>query len=70
MERNIAIVIAGGLIALAIMITNHWTINTLANGLTAAARLNRWTGEIELCSVEVKTLSGFNVSGAKLECGK
>jgi hypothetical protein len=70
MGRNIAIVVAGGLIALAIMITNHWTINTLANGLTAAARLNRWTGEIELCSVNVQTLSGANVTGARLECGK
>jgi hypothetical protein len=40
MGRNIAIVVGASLIAAAILIVNHWTINTTADGLTAAARLN------------------------------
>jgi hypothetical protein len=68
MERNIAIVLGASLIAAAILIVNHWTINTTADGLTAAARLNRWTGDIELCAVNPKTLSGGDVAGARLEC--
>jgi hypothetical protein len=68
MEQNIAIVLGASLIAAAILIVNHWTINTTADGLTAAARLNRWTGDIELCAVNPKTLSGGDVAGARLEC--
>jgi hypothetical protein len=69
MGRNIAIVVAGGLIALAIMVTNHWTINTPADGVVAAARLNRWTGAIELCSVDPKSLAGASsLAGGKVEC--
>jgi hypothetical protein len=70
MGRNIAIVIGAALIAASILVTNHWSINTMSTALTAAARLNRWTGEIELCSVDVKTISGSDVAGAKLECRK
>jgi hypothetical protein len=70
MGRSIAIVVGAGLIAAAILVTNHWTINTTSDGLTAAARLNRWTGAIELCAVDVSTLSGSDVRGAKLECTK
>jgi hypothetical protein len=70
MGRNISIVVAGALIAAAILIVNHWTINTQADNLVAAARLNRWTGEIELCPLDVKTLSGSDVRGGKLECSK
>jgi hypothetical protein len=43
---DVAIVFAGGLVALAIMLTNHWTISTQGNVVSLAARLNRWTGEI------------------------
>ncbi len=69
MGRNIAIIVGAALIAGAILVTNHWTINTTASGLTVGARLNRWTGAIELCDVDVKTLSGSNIGGGKLACG-
>jgi len=59
------------LIAAAIMVTNHWTINTPAEGVVAAASLNRWTGEIELCSVDPKSLAGGStVAGSKMVCNK
>jgi hypothetical protein len=67
--RDAAIVVAGGLVALAIMLTNHWTIST-QNNIVSAARLNRWTGEIELCAVNPSTLSGSDIRGGKVECSK
>jgi hypothetical protein len=71
MGQIIAIVIGAALIALAIIVTNHWTINTPADGVVAAARLNRWTGEIELCSLDPKTLAGASsLAGGKLECAR
>jgi hypothetical protein len=66
MGRNIVIVVGASLIAAAILIVNHWTINTTADGLTAPARPNRWTGEIQLCAVDPKTLSGGDVWGGEL----
>jgi hypothetical protein len=69
MGRNIAIVVGAGLIALAIMVTNHWTINTPADGVVSAARLNRWTGQIDLCWIDPKSLAGANsLAGGKVEC--
>jgi hypothetical protein len=68
MGRNIAIVVGAGLIALAIMVTNHWTLNTPADGIAVGARLNRWTGTIDLCSIDPKTVTGNSVAGAKVEC--
>jgi hypothetical protein len=66
MGRSIAIVVAGGLIALAIMVTNHWEINTSSAGQNF--RLNRWTGSIEVCSVDPKTIVGSSFAGAKVDC--
>jgi hypothetical protein len=70
MWRNIAIAFGALLIAAAIMITNHWTINTTADGLLVAARLNRWTGQIEICAINPKTITGTDVAGAKLDCSR
>jgi hypothetical protein len=68
MERNIAIVVGAALIALAIMVTNHWTINTPSDNLMAAARLNRWTGAIDLCAVDLNSITGGDLGGAKMDC--
>jgi hypothetical protein len=50
MNQSIAIIIAGALIAVAIMLTNHWTLlapdqSTLGDALL----LNRWTGAVVAC---------------------
>ena len=45
-----AIVIAGALIAVAIMLTNRWTLISTPNSVrTDALLLNRWTGTVEEC---------------------
>jgi hypothetical protein len=60
MNQAIAIVIAGALLALAIMLTNHWEMgNPWSPTQTGASvtpivppiyRLNRWTGVISICT--------------------
>ena len=69
MWRSIAIVVAGGVIALAILISNHWMIIPGgSNSIAATIRLNRWTGAIEVCSLNAKTPTGTNASGLELTC--
>jgi hypothetical protein len=68
MERSIAIAFGAFVIAAAIMITNHWTINTTADGLLVAARLNRWTGEVQICGLNSKSMSSTGFIGARMEC--
>jgi hypothetical protein len=41
-QQAAAIIIAGGLIAAAIALTNHWTLHQSDTTL----RLNRWTGNV------------------------
>ena len=44
-QQAAAIVIAGALIAVAIMVTNRWTLVSTPNSVrTDALLLNRWTG--------------------------
>jgi hypothetical protein len=44
-----AAIIAGGLvIAAAIALTSHWSVQTIS-GRPGAIRLNRWTGEVVWC---------------------
>jgi hypothetical protein len=47
-QQAAAIVIAGALIAGAIMLTNHWSFHQGA-GASFNVRLNRWTGAVETC---------------------
>jgi hypothetical protein len=69
MARNIAIVIGAGLITLAIMVTNHWEIIPGGtNGIAATIRLNRWTSSIDVCALNVKSVTGSNTSGIQLTC--
>jgi hypothetical protein len=69
MVQAIAIIVGAGLIAAAIMVTNHWSINTPADGVVIAARLNRWTGQIDLCSINPQSLAGTTgLAGGKVEC--
>jgi hypothetical protein len=67
MSQAVAIVFGAGLIALAIMVTHHWElIPGGANSLSATIRLNRWTGSMDVCALDGKTLS--YASGIKLTC--
>ena len=66
MVQAAAIAVGAALIALAIMLTSHWTTTTSSAGQTF--RLNRWTGSIEVCSVDPKTIIGPTFAGAKLDC--
>jgi hypothetical protein len=69
MGQNIAVVVGAGLIAMAIMVTNHWaTIPGGKNSIAATIRLNRWTGSIDVCSLNAKSVSGSNASGLQLTC--
>jgi hypothetical protein len=47
MTQPIAIVIAAALIAVAILVVNHWTLT--ASPSSQIMRLNRWTGTVEEC---------------------
>jgi hypothetical protein len=69
MGRNIAIVVGAVLIALAVLVTNHWTIIPGgANSIAATIRLNRWTGSIDVCSLNAKSPAGSNPAGIQLTC--
>jgi hypothetical protein len=54
MGRSVAIVIAGMSVAAAIMVSNHWQITLHGQQSLVAARLDRWTGKVELCAVDIK----------------
>jgi hypothetical protein len=43
-QQAAAIIIAGALIAAAIVFTNHWEV------VTGGMRMNRWTGTIIVCN--------------------
>jgi hypothetical protein len=52
MNQPIAIVLAGALIAGAILITNHWALGVAAE---LPVLMNRWTGNIVWCIPDVVT---------------
>ena len=69
MGQSIAIVVAGAMIAAAILVTNHWTLHTGASDFTTAVRLNKWTGAIDICFLNPNSLAGAKtLAGGKLEC--
>ena len=70
MGRNIAIIAGAGLIALAILVTNHWElIPSGTNGLGATIRLNRWTGAIDVCGIDSKSeRRSATAAGLELRC--
>jgi len=45
MSNQVAIIIAGFLVAGAIAVTNHWSVSQINNGY-GILQLNRWTGNI------------------------
>ena len=69
MGNLVAAVIAGALIAVAILITNHWQLKTSSNDLQVSLRLNRWTGQVGLCVIDPESVigSGRTLADAKIE---
>jgi hypothetical protein len=77
MGTPIAIIVGAVLIAVliaaALLVTNHWQLQ-VANNTATALRLNRWTGEVEVCALDAKSLRPETGSlagalgGARLEC--
>jgi hypothetical protein len=70
MVQAAAIVVGAVLVAAAIMVTNHWTLQTGAADFTTAVRLNRWTGSIDICFLDPSSIAAGakSLAGARLEC--
>jgi hypothetical protein len=57
MRLSFAVIIAGGLIAIAVLITFRWEISAAANEAGGIVyRLDRWTGEIVGCGASFPCL--------------
>jgi hypothetical protein len=71
MKTSLAICVAGALIAVAILTTCHWQLlgPRLSSG-ESVIRLNRWTGTIDICSIDPKSeaSAGVDKAGARLTC--
>jgi hypothetical protein len=68
MKTPIAIAAGAVLIALAILITNHWQFAISSSGYGVALRLNRWTGTISICVVDPNSAKDPSLTGAQLLC--
>ena len=70
MNNGVAIVIAGALVALAVLITFRWDISALPGGPSPPGnsiyRLDRWTGTVTKCDDQFVPATG--VGGIKLDC--
>ena len=69
MGTPIAIVVGAGLIAGAILVANHWQAIP-GTELGAMGRLNRWTGQIELCMADTSSITNAHptLAGVPLHC--
>jgi hypothetical protein len=62
-----AIIIGAVLIAGVILLTNHYEITPAPDRSETVMRLNRWTGEIDVCAKDGKTTSGSSAGGVTCE---
>jgi len=63
-----AIIAGAVVIALAILISNHWQFAISSSGYGVALRLNRWTGRISICVVDPNSTKDPSLTGAQLAC--
>ena len=62
-----SIIVGAVLIAAAILVVNHWQLQVIDTA--SALRLNRWTGDVEICFLDNKSVpESGSLAGAKLEC--
>jgi hypothetical protein len=71
----ITIVAGAALIALAILVTNHWQLQSPGSSggdIPAFLRLNRWTGTVDTCLVDPvalhEALSQHPLRGVQTDC--
>ena len=74
-EHTVAVIVGALMIALAILMTNHWEVMPRPQAITLQSppptvyRLNRWTGFIDMCEVDTSTMRNPNsFVGAELTC--
>jgi hypothetical protein len=60
-----SVIIAGALVAAAILFTNHWAF---AWGDGASYRLNRWTGTIVMCPPKSRDRASIIAGGMGYAC--
>ena len=75
MSTPAAVIVGALMIALAILMTNHWEVMPRPQAITLQSppptvyRLNRWTGFIDMCEVDTSTMRNPNsFVGAELTC--
>jgi len=58
------------MIAGAILIAGHWEVVRTSGELQGMVRLNRWTGSLEVCAVDMSTAKpgATTLVGAQLVC--
>jgi hypothetical protein len=68
MSTPCAIVIGAIIVAVAILLTNHWQLEPIDGG--SVYRMNRWTGEVGVCAIDPNSFSaGSNpMAGDELVC--
>jgi hypothetical protein len=64
-----AVVIGAVLIAAALLLTTHYEVVIPAGGSAPVVRLNRWTGEVDMCAMDAKSANGNSAAGSQLTCG-
>jgi hypothetical protein len=64
----LSLIVAGALIAAAILIANRWEIAISPRGVATVVRLDRWTGRVNICDLDTATIKGSTLSGATLTC--
>jgi hypothetical protein len=68
MRTPLAIVAAGLIVAVAILIVERWQLFVPQPTAPGIVRLDRWTGAIDMCAMDAKTIKGDNIAGAKITC--
>jgi hypothetical protein len=65
-QTSISVIIAGALVAVAVLITGHWQIGTAP---TQVYRVNRWTGSVTACNVVLdQGNEGMRKPGNNIPC--
>jgi hypothetical protein len=68
MSNAWATIAAGLIIGAAILLVGRWHAFAPQTGGLGIVRLDRWTGEMDVCAIDPATLKGSTVAGARLTC--
>jgi hypothetical protein len=67
MATPAAIIVGAMLVAGVILLTNHYDVTHARDGSENVIRLNRWTGEIDMCAKDDKAISAGTAAGMNCE---